>query len=118
MLLRVVETDKFKDLRYFGVHTIPPNKVVYQLSGPVRSSPTRTSIQIGSEHHIEDEFGQFVNHNCHPSVRVVGNQLVSVREIQQNDSITFDYNATEHAMACPFQCSCCGQWISGAKNKA
>jgi SET domain-containing protein len=39
--------------------------------------------------------------------------LVSTREIEEGEEITFDYNITESTLAHPFICNCCGKEIKG-----
>ena len=114
-MFKVIDIDGFKDLRYYGP-SIDDGEIIYFLSGLIRSRPTRTSIQISPYQHIEDEQGQYINHNCHPSTKVVGNKLVAVRKINNGDSITFNYNHSEYDMSCPFICNCCGNKISGTIN--
>ena len=117
-MLQVREDNQgFKDLFYTGSEPIAAGQVVYTLSGPTLTHPTRTSIQVDATHHVEDALGQFVNHHCTPSVKVVGHQLVALRDIHCGDSITFDYNATEDDMSDPFKCSCCDRWIAGGQRK-
>lgn len=111
-MFQVFDQDGFKDLKYYG-KTVQPNNLVYNLSGPILDRPTRTSIQISPAKHIEDEWGQYVNHSCNPSVRVDGNKLIAVKRINPGDSITFDYNETEDLMSNPFICHCCDKLVAG-----
>jgi len=111
-MLKVVEQNGFNDLKYYG-DGVQPDRTVYILTGPILEGPTRTSIQIGPSKHIEDDLGKYVNHSCHPSVKVVGNKLISITQINSGDSITFDYNKTETLMSNPFICHCCGKLITG-----
>lgn len=110
--MKVVDNDGFKDLRYYG-ETVLSGTVIYELTGSVLESPTRTSIQIGPNEHIEDDLGQYVNHSCDPSVKVVKNKLICLKDINDGDSITFDYNVSETEMSNPFVCHCCDKLISG-----
>lgn len=117
---RVVETAQgFRDLQYAGEEDIPADTVVYELTGPVSTQPTQTSIQIHDDGlHIQDRLGQFINHNCNPTMRIMGKKLISTCTIRTGDSITFDYNQSEDVMASPFFCNCCpgrGNWISGRR---
>jgi hypothetical protein len=77
---------------------------VLQLDGPVVSAPTRTSIELATDRHVEDKLGQFVNHSFDPTtvVEKTGSRLVALRRIQKGEEITFDYNVNETDMACPF----------------
>ena len=109
----VADNDGFKDLKYIGDNTLFPGDSVYVLSGELLKEPTRISIQIGPDEHIEDEWGQYVNHSCDPSVKIVNNQLIAVKQIEKGDSITFDYNVSEDHMSNPFYCNCCNKLIKG-----
>ncbi len=81
-------------------------------------SPTRHSIQLNLDLHIEcdasigaDEMRarfpwRFLNHRCDPNASVVGRMLIARRAIAAGDEITFDYTTTEAVMAEPFRCAC------------
>lgn len=115
-MFKVINRNEFKDLRYYG-DTLKPDDLVYELSGHVLNKPTRTSIQIGPSRHIEDDQGQYINHSCNPNVKVNNNHLVAIKQINNGDSITFDYNETEDEMSNPFKCHCCGKMIAGRLNR-
>jgi hypothetical protein len=110
----VIQTnpDGFSDLTYKG-DEISPEEIIYNLSGPISRHPTRTSIQITQYHHIEDYWGKYINHSCDPTVKVLGTALIAVKHIQDNDSITFDYNSNEDVVSHPFKCRCCDKLIMG-----
>ena len=112
-MFQISEQNGFKSLVYANEDSIEPNRVVYKLKGKILSQPTRTSIQIGKNLHIEDPWGQYINHSCDPNVQVVNNKLISLKPIQKGDTITFDYNQSEDLMATPFKCFCCGKIIGG-----
>ena len=78
------------------------NDVVYTLSGEISSTPTRTSIEIGPNRHIEDKLGIYINHSFKPSCRIINGCVVAEKEININDEITFNYNISETKMATPF----------------
>lgn len=42
--------------------------------------------------HIEDEQGRFINHSCNPSVRIKGNKVIALRDIDPLKEITFNYS--------------------------
>ena len=56
-----------------------PNQVVRRLQGKILARPTKTSICIGVNKHIEDRFGSVVNHSCVPTARVTSESLVTNR---------------------------------------
>ncbi len=111
-MFRVIEKHGFKDFKYFG-NKIPSNTEVYLLSGDIKDTPTRTSIQIGSNQHVEDFLGKYINHNCYPTVKIVNSKLISVKQINNGDSIIFDYNESEDIISNPFICHCCGKRVLG-----
>ena len=78
------------------------NDVVYTLSGEISSTPTRTSIEIGPNRHIEDKLGIYINHSFKPSCRIINGCVLAEKEININDEITFNYNINETKMATPF----------------
>lgn len=92
---------------------------ILDIEGDRVAHPTRHSIQLGLDLHIEctsamgaDEMRshfpwRFLNHCCDPNASVVGRSLVARRAIAAGEEITFDYTTTEAAMAEPFPC-CCG----------
>jgi len=89
-------------------------EMVYHFSPTgVTEAPTRTSIQVGIQQHIEDEVGQYVNHNCIPSCEVTSQGIRALKDIKEGEEITFDYNSNEDVMANPFKCNCCGKMIKG-----
>jgi len=131
----IVERDGYK-----SVHTTVPigkRELILHLTGLWTPYPTRTSIQVG-ERHLESETGACINHSCYPNAEIIYIQgwnaneiadselplkpparffelrgLVSLKEINKGEEITFDYNKTEDVLANPFKCSCCGKEIKG-----
>ena len=114
-MFKIIDQNEFKDLKYYG-DTVLLGDTIYNLTGSILPYPTRTSIQIGPSQHIEDYQGKYINHSCDPSVKVVNNKLIAVKQINNGDSITFNYNETEDTMSNPFTCHCCGKEISGKLN--
>jgi len=90
--------------------------IVLCLSGKILPLPTRTSIQIDNENHIEDDVGHYINHNCNPTCRIDGYNVVAIKEVGESDEITYDYSQNEDRLASPFVCSCCNKLITGRAN--
>jgi len=112
LLFEIVNNGGFKDLKYIGP-SIPPNTIIYKLTGDIKNKSTRTSIQIDTNKHIEDKWGQYINHSCYPSVKIINGNLVTIKELKTGNSITFDYNQNEDNMSDPFLCHCCNKLIAG-----
>lgn len=110
--------DTFCDLIYTGSEVINKGEIVLILEGDILDYPTRTSIHIGKDQHIEDDIGKYINHACDPTCRVENSTLVAVKQINHGDSITFDYNDSEVLMSDPFECNCCTKPIRGSYFKS
>lgn len=86
---------------------------IRRLRGVVRSTPTQTTIQIGENHHIEDEVGAGINHSCYPNAVVFQGHVVANTQVLKGHEITIDYSKTETEMASPFSCWDCGMIVRG-----
>jgi len=98
-----------------GLFTSRPYRkgsVIYTLYGPVTDTPTQTSIKVGEGEHIEDAMGAYINHNCDPSARIEGKNVVAIRDLHPDEEVTFNYSHNEDELVVPFLCSCCGIMIS------
>lgn len=104
----------------FVTENIKKGQVIFKMKGEIIKHPTRTSVQIGKNEHIEDEIAGRVNHNCHPNAKVnrKTQSFVSLRNIKKGEEITFNYNDNEDLMATPFICHCCNKLIAGKKADA
>ena len=91
---------------------VQEGEVIYTLDGPTLLTPTQTSIKISDFIHVEDKYGQFINHNCHPSVRVYDAEIIALRDLKAGEEITFNYLENEDELVAPFTCQCCGKLIS------
>ncbi len=121
-------------------------QLILSSTGVVTRKPTRYSIQIGENSHIDlptdvtpeisatspaDELKamelfvqsgfawRFLNHSCAPCAKFEGPDLIAVRDIAAGEAITFNYNATEYELAEPFLChcgACTGASIAGFKH--
>jgi hypothetical protein len=106
-------------------------RVFYMEGEPVRR-PTRYTVQIGENQHLEmvpgstaeeifdHYFWRFMNHSCEPNTSIRGREVVALREITPGEGVTFDYNTTEYELAEPFECRCgsarCQGTIRGFKH--
>jgi len=109
----ITNSNSFRDLVYVGENQLEANDIVLKLRGEVLNSPTRESIQIKPNEHIFDEIGQFINHDCNPTCKVLGKTIVVINKLSKGDSITFDYNLNEYVVAFPFYCNCHHKMITG-----
>lgn len=91
---------------------------ILRLVGEIVETPSRFSVQIGPDQHMEvpeeaqveqplDRYRwRFLNHSCEPNAEFVGLDLVAIRQIKASEQITFDYNSTEYDLSSPFECHC------------
>jgi hypothetical protein len=79
------------------------------LRGWLVAEPTRHTIQVDDDLHLEGEptaLWRYLEHSCAPNARVRDRELLATMPIHVGDEITFDYDTTEWAMASPFACAC------------
>lgn len=110
-----------------AARTIPAGARVLSIEGVECEAPTRHSIQFGDALHVtphagledgcdtapqcEGHYGwRYLDHACAPNCALVGRSLVALRDIAEGETISFDYETTEHTISAPFQCDCgaCG----------
>jgi hypothetical protein len=101
-----------------AVRRIAAGARLFRIEGETTHRPTRYSVQIGENLHIEpknghsDEktldghFWRFLNHSCDPNTRIQSQEVIALRDIEPGADVTFNYNTTEYDMAEPFGCHC------------
>lgn len=87
------------------------DQIVFTLSGKIFDKPTRESIHVGNNIHVHDDNGMYMNHSFNPTTYINGFNVIAYCDIQPGDEITFNYNASEIDMACPFECD--GKMVNG-----
>jgi uncharacterized membrane protein YeiB len=96
-----------------AVRSFARGEVVFPLRGRPVVRPTRFSIQVGSDAHLDpisdcaSPWGS-LNHGCDPNVAIDVSRRVIIarRAIAAGDELRFDYNTTEWELAEPFVCNC------------
>jgi hypothetical protein len=86
------------------------NDIIHELCGSIYDNPSRTTIEIGINKHIDDEFGIYINHSFAP------NCIIACKDILEEE-LTFDYNASETSMSCPFIDNETNKEVKGRENK-
>ena len=111
-------------LSLVAVRSILPGEVVLHIAGQPTVNPSRYSVQIDENVHLEGppEFmGNYINHSCNPSCYIDWPSLsfVALRPINVGEAITFHYCTSEWDMEEKFECRCgaasCLGIIRGAK---
>ena len=69
--------------------------VIHIMTGTLTKTPNKQSIHIGDNMHVVDNYGRYINHSFNPNIKVVGNKLVALRDIQPFEEIMFNYNESE-----------------------
>jgi len=96
---------------------IDAGETILTVDGVLSPVPSRFSIQIARDQHVEPGPGgdpvameryqwRFLNHSCAPSAYLRGRALIALRPLQAGEEVTFDYHTTEWDMASPFACLC------------
>ena len=96
-----------------AVRSFARGEIVFPLRGRPVARPTRFSIQVGRDAHLDPVSDQVspwgsLNHGCDPNVAIDVSRRVIVarRAIAAGDQLRFDYNTTEWELAESFVCSC------------
>lgn len=114
-----------------ATEAISPGERIFCIEGEWTSRPTRYSVQIDENVHIDlgqqslelvldRYYWRFMNHHCEPSAILRGQEVYAARSIAIWEEITFNYNTTEYEMAEAFACQCgsmrCRGIIQGFKS--
>ena len=105
-----------RDAGFASLHALRSfarGEVVFLLRGRAVVRPTRFSIQVGSDTHLDpisdgvSPWGA-LNHGCDANVAIDVSRRVVVarRAIAAGDQLRFDYNTTEWELAESFVCNC------------
>lgn len=103
--------------------SIGVNEVLITYDGPIIDHPTRYSIQVDDDKHIEGtpESNAYLNHSCAPNAFVdwSGVYLRALRDIEAGEEITCNYLTTDWELHEKFVCHCgtprcCGE-VKGLK---
>lgn len=104
--------------RLIATKAIRAGETIFTLVGRESRSPTRYTIQVGADLHLEcddlsddagrvfERYWMYLNHSCTPSAWIKGLAVVALHDIAVGDGVTFDYNSTEWDMAESFDCHC------------
>jgi hypothetical protein len=95
----------------FALRSYRPGEIIAGFSaGTIAAEPTYLTVQVGTGKHItlQPEFLQYINHSCDPNVffNTTTMELVALKELKQEDEMTFFYPSTEWKMTQPFNCYC------------
>lgn len=95
----------------FALRSYQPGEVITDFSaGTISAEPTYLTVQVGVRKHItlQPEFLQYINHSCEPNVffDTTTMELVALKEVQQQEEMTFFYPSTEWKMTQSFNCYC------------
>ena len=116
----------------FAEKSFNEGEIVTMLEGSTLDYPTRTSIQVGEDQHMESEIGGFMNHHCEPNCKIIVDswhdvtlklngveiKVEAIQDIKEGDELTFNYNETEHSISNPFNCRCHDKPITGGRVSA
>ena len=117
----VVKINKQKQKGLFADKDFKKGEVIFSLEGEILKEPTKYTIQLSREKHIDDALGQYLNHSCDPNTYIsAGEKAVrALRDISKGEELSFDYNLNEYEIATPFKCRCsspkCRGEIRGSK---
>jgi len=96
-----------------AVRSFAPGEIVVPLEGHPVGQPTRFTIQVGTNAHLDpiseraSPWG-YTNHSCDPNlaIDVARRVIIARRPIAAGEELCFDYRTTEWDMDEPFVCRC------------
>lgn len=110
----LMSTDSFKQ-----------GEVVLEFEKTFQENPDQHSLQVKEHKHQTSTeskaYENFIKHLCDPNCYIdfESLELKTLRDIQQNEEISFNYLTTEYDMKVPFTCNCgsekCKKEIKGFK---
>lgn len=104
--------------RLVAVRPVAAGARLFQIEGEKTDQPTRYSVQIGENLHVDlgaghsgEEildryFWRFMNHSCEPNTLLRSQEVIASHDIEPWADVTFNYNTTEYEMAEAFACHC------------
>ena len=108
-----------KQLGVFATESFAEGATILHLTGTMKTRPSKYSIQMHMNQHLEVPDGtdpngtenyqwRFLNHNCFPNAHldVLNKKLTALKPIAAGTEICFNYNSTEYLLAAPFVCIC------------
>ena len=100
----------------FSTQEYKIGQLVCEVIGEEIEAPTRTSLQLGGNKHIDVKAPiMYINHNCNANITLKNDTFVAKKLILKGDEITFDYNDSEEELSDPFLCRDCGEMMKGRK---
>lgn len=119
----VISTRKDSQKGLFASAAVARGEALLTYDGPLLDHPTRLSIQIDDNKHVEgtDDSNAFLNHSCEPNAFVDWESLClrARRDIASGEEITCNYNTTDYEIHSVFMCTCascqCKGMIKGFK---
>lgn len=97
----------------YSQRTYHPGEELLDLNeGIISRIRTRTSIQVGTDHHVEHPIGQYINHSCTPNTEIRNRKVIAAYTIHAGEEITFNYICSEDELSHPFYCSKCGKHVT------
>lgn len=107
-MLRLIDDSKF-GRGLVANREISTGEVILDLRDCARlREPTRYSVYVGGDVHIDDPVLSRLNHACRPNVHVdIESQVArTVAPVAPGAMLSFFYPSTEWAMRFPFMCGC------------
>lgn len=100
----VVRQNRHGERATYSKFAFAAGETVYTVRGDAAPHRTRDTIEIGPGQHVEDPYALFLNHSFAPNLAVRGRALVALAGIAPGDELTFNYLASESAIAAAFTC--------------
>ena len=84
---------------------------LFNLLGEITKEPSKYTVHLGNGLHILDERVRYMNHSFKPNCKFTGRRCYAIRDIGEDDELTFDYTITEEYITSPFKDVDTGLWV-------
>ena len=74
--MKVVSINGFSGL--YSTQKYKSGISIHKLQGTILQKPTRTSIEIGKDQHIEDDIGKYMNHSFSPNCKIENGEIITI----------------------------------------
>lgn len=65
-------------LGLYATQPYGPQEIIHVLTGPTFAYPTRETIYVGNNVHVDDRFGRYMNHAFTPNTYIRGYEIVAL----------------------------------------
>jgi hypothetical protein len=101
--------NKLGQVSLVAAETFKKDEVVFDLDlGEYFETPNLRTIELDPNHHVDNPYGRYTNHNCNPTCYVdkYNKVMRAIRDIKLGEEVNFNYLENETNISTSFNCKC------------